>query len=339
MLDLVNIKRINVQKVDNMIDFEEELKRFDFFNIDSSFVYAQNELADIFREVNSILGRIGKEQSKTNMQIEEIMMILDEIKEKDETVEKLEKYVDSSEKEKLFIIKALIEILDEVENLYRLSVKEENESWRQQVFLMWGLIGKILFSIGMTRIDDENTVFNPFLNNITGVKSNTGLAEGIVLEVLKSGYTYKGTILRKSDVIVNKHMKVEQKQLKLEGEQLKAEQLEGEQLEAEQEQLKVEQEQDIGEQRVEKQDVGVNKDSIDKQGVKEKCIDGKYILILNNRVLMRRILRNRILLRRTLGNSVPVRRIIGSSPQSADNLLKIDLLRKVIMKTHIKYGR
>ncbi|NSW91119.1 MAG: nucleotide exchange factor GrpE [Firmicutes bacterium] len=195
-----------------MIAFEEELKKFDFFNIDSSFKDTQSELVNVFREVNSTLGRISKEQDKANIQLEEIMLVFDEIKEKDETIKKLEKSLDSSEREKLAIIKSLIEILDEVENLYRLSMKEENESWHQQVSLMWGLINKVLFSIGMTRIDDENTMFNPLLNNIVGVKSNIELGEGIVLEVLKSGYTYKGMVLRKSEVIVNKHMAVIEEQ-------------------------------------------------------------------------------------------------------------------------------
>jgi len=191
-----------------MIDFGKELEEFDFFSVDNNMQNTHKELTNVFNEVNSILGRIGKEQGKANIQLEELMLILDEEKEKDEAIKKLKKSIDSSEYEKLSIVKGLIEVLDHVENLYRLFSTEENESLHQQLSLMWNLISKILLSIGITRIDDENTMFNPLLNSITGTSSDTGLDEGIILNVLKSGYIYKDMVLRKSEVIANKYIPI-----------------------------------------------------------------------------------------------------------------------------------
>ncbi|MDD4113489.1 MAG: nucleotide exchange factor GrpE [Herbinix sp.] len=193
-----------------MIDFEKELEKFDFFSVDNNLQDTHKELTNVFSEVNSTLGRIGKEQGKANIQLEELMLILDEEKEKDEVINNLKKSIDLSENEKLSVIKGLVEVLDHVENLYRLFTREENESLHQQLSLMWNLISKILLSIGITRIDDENTMFNPFLNSIAGTSSDTDLDEGIVLSVLKSGYIYKDMVLRKSEVIANKHMEAEE---------------------------------------------------------------------------------------------------------------------------------
>jgi molecular chaperone GrpE len=191
-----------------MIDFGKELEKFDFFSVDSKLQDTHKELTNVLSEVNSTLGRIGKEQGKANIQLEELMIILDEEKEKDEVIKNLKKRIDSSEDEKLSIIKGLIKVLDQIENFYRLFANEENESLYRQLSLMWELIYKILLSIGITRIDDENTIFEPSLNNIAGTNSNTDLDEGTILSVLKSGYVYKDMVLRKSEVIANKHISI-----------------------------------------------------------------------------------------------------------------------------------
>jgi molecular chaperone GrpE len=191
-----------------MIDFGKELEKFDFFSVDSKLQGTHKELTNVLSEVNSTLGRIGKEQGKANIQLEELMIILDEEKEKHEVIENLKKRIDSSEDEKLSIIKGLIKVLDQIENFYRLFANEENESLYRQLSLMWELIYKILLSIGITRIDDENTIFEPSLNNIVGTNSNTDLDEGTILSVLKSGYIYKDVVLRKSEVIANKHIPI-----------------------------------------------------------------------------------------------------------------------------------
>lgn len=188
-----------------MIDFKKELEKFDFFDIDRELQDTYKEVSGIFNVVNSTFSRFSKEQGKTNIRLDELTDILEEEKEKNEMIGELKLKVDNSEKERVSIIRGIIEILDQVEYLYRLFINAENESLKGQLSLMWELISKTLISIGVTRIDDKNTVFDPSLNLIVETSSNTSLDEGVILDVLKSGYIYKGVVVRRSEVIANKH--------------------------------------------------------------------------------------------------------------------------------------
>ncbi|NMB95888.1 MAG: nucleotide exchange factor GrpE [Clostridiaceae bacterium] len=208
-----------------MIDFEKELQKFNFLNdnyenhngeYDGGYddEYNHNfesnaELPNIIKDFNKVLDIISREQKKANIQLEELVISMgeedEEEKEKANALKALEKSMDALEQEKFLIIKGLIEVLDQVENLYSISKKDKSSPWFKQISLMWQLISKILLSAGITRIYDENIMFNPLLNNIAVTEYNPQFEEGIVLEVLKSGYIYKEKILRKSEVVVNKH--------------------------------------------------------------------------------------------------------------------------------------
>lgn len=193
-----------------MIDFEKELLKFDFMDSEKYIdKQGQGELENIIQEFNKVVGKIAKEQNKANIQLEELVVMMDENeeaqKDKEQTLASAKEDKTKLRNEKFILIEGLIEILDQIENLYKISKKHENDIWFEQISLMWNLISKTLLSIGITRIDDEYTTYTPFLNTIVSTKDDTQLEEGYVLEVLKSGYFYEGKVLRRSEVIVNKY--------------------------------------------------------------------------------------------------------------------------------------
>ena len=186
-----------------MIDFSKELEKFYFMEIDETFIDIQNETAIIIESLNATLKRIGKEQRNTNTQIEEILSILDEEKEKEKLISELKKSEEVIEKDKTALVKGLISILDQLEDMYRYSLKHDIDSRAEQMKILWKNISSSLMVCGIMRIDEEHVIFNSQLNIAVQTKYEEEFPEGYILEVLKCGYTYNSVILRKAQVTVN----------------------------------------------------------------------------------------------------------------------------------------
>jgi methyl-accepting chemotaxis protein len=112
-----------------MIDFDKELKKYHFFDVDDKLNGLFDETKKIISSMTTTIKRFAKEQSETNLQIEEIMNILDENKEKDMHIDDLKKSISTVSEESTAIIKGLIEIMDQLEDLYRYSLKSKTEGW------------------------------------------------------------------------------------------------------------------------------------------------------------------------------------------------------------------
>lgn len=186
------------------MDFEKELQKFDFFDVDEGFTKLQNEVSVVLDAFNTILRRLGVEQNKTNIQLEEIFSLLDEEKEKSADTADMKRRLETSEKEKLSLVKGFIAVLDLIEDLYRYSLLNGDGSWTKQFELLWNTVSKMLLSIGIIRIEGENTIFNQQLNSVKAVENIPDIQDRIVLEVIRCGYIYKSVILRKAEVVVNR---------------------------------------------------------------------------------------------------------------------------------------
>lgn len=186
-----------------MIDFEKELKNFGFFEVDKEFLDLRNETNKSVQAFNSTLKKLRKEQSEVVYQVEEIVESLDEIKNSFDKTSGIEKFYEDSETEKLGIIKGLVSILDQVEDFYKF-VNKADSNWKNQFDMIWKNINNMLMVMGMTRIENVNTIFNPKINSAKSVFYDANLEEGQVIEVIRSGYMYKSNVIRKAEVVVNK---------------------------------------------------------------------------------------------------------------------------------------
>ena len=150
------------------------------------------------------MNRFGKEQGKTNLQLEEITGQLEEHRDKNSDKEQLKEELYLAEEEKQNLINGFISIMDQIEDLYRFSTKSSEESWSKQLELLWDNISNELLSIGIMKIEGENAQYNKNLHIAVEVRYCPEYEDGIILEVLRCGYVYKINVLRKAKVVVNK---------------------------------------------------------------------------------------------------------------------------------------
>lgn len=100
--------------------------------------------------------------------------------------------------------KTIIQTVDMIEDFYLFAKKEGNPDISVQAELMWANACKNLSAVGLTRIYSERALYDPLYNEIKGTVSDERYPNGTVIEVFRSGYVFAGTVLRKSEVIVNK---------------------------------------------------------------------------------------------------------------------------------------
>lgn len=187
-----------------MIDFRKELKKFDFFTIDPEFTGCYNETTQVIEVFNSNLKRIGKELNNTNIQLEEVLSQYMEEKEKDRYIAEQKKTIAVYEEEKLSLVWGLVAVLDQFEDIYRYSLKNERGSWSGQMQLLWRNTVANLQLHGIIRIEGEDTLFDARIHAAAQVEEDKNIRNGMILEVLRCGYMYQSHLLRKAQVIVNK---------------------------------------------------------------------------------------------------------------------------------------
>ncbi len=187
-----------------MIDFRKELSKFDFFTVDAELADSYNDTTQVIEVLNSTLKRIGKELNNTNIQIEDVLSQYIEEKEKDKNIVVLKKTITAYEDEKLSLVHGLVAILDQFEDIYRYSLKNQCGSWFEQMQHLWRNTLTSLQVQGITRIEGENTLFDSRIHSAVQVKEDKNILNGMVLEVLRCGYTYQSCLIRKAQVIVNK---------------------------------------------------------------------------------------------------------------------------------------
>jgi len=180
-----------------MIDFRKELSKFDFVTVDAEFTNSSSETAQVIEIFNSNLKRIAKELNHTNIQLEEE-------NEKDKDISELKKNILAFEEEKLSLVQSLVDTLDQLEDIYRYSLKNEHSSWSKQMQLLWKSTSANLLMHGIARIEGENPLFDARIHSAVEVKEDKNFLDGTILEVLRCGYMYQSRLLRKAQVIANK---------------------------------------------------------------------------------------------------------------------------------------
>ncbi len=187
-----------------MIDFVKELHKYNFATVDKELIAMRDETTLSMDSFGATLKKLRKEQGEVNFQIEEVITILDDMKEDNTAVAELKKKRRAEEEEKMAVIKTLISVLDQFEDYYRYVRKYAEKSWSEQLTILWSNVAGILLSRGIFRIEGENTIFNPQLHVAGNLSNNNCLPEGLITDVIKSGYMYNNNVLRKAEVVVNK---------------------------------------------------------------------------------------------------------------------------------------
>jgi len=186
-----------------MFELEKEFQKYNFFELDNEKIDKLNEVSFITESINETLKKISKNNRKVNIQVDEIIDILDEDKEKKIENIDLKKRFENIECENKKLVLGFISILDQIEDIYRYSLKNFSSNWSEQIELLWNSISKQLQTLGIIQISDQNTFFNPTINLAVNSTQNENLRDGIIVDILKTGYIYNNIVLRKSEIIVN----------------------------------------------------------------------------------------------------------------------------------------
>lgn len=135
----------------------------------------------------------------------EITKLLDEIDRKSEEINrlKLDIRIDNDRENK--IIKSLIEILDSIEWFSSIAMPLSNDALRISVNNTKRKIRNSILTIGLTQINEVDSIFNCNLHNCIDIKEDYTKDDETVDEIVRSGYIYKGKVIRTADVIVIKN--------------------------------------------------------------------------------------------------------------------------------------
>ncbi|MEW6242959.1 MAG: nucleotide exchange factor GrpE [Bacillota bacterium] len=187
-----------------MIDFRQELAKFNFASVDAEFAQYHNEAAPLIEALTAVLKRVGRELNQANLQIEEALSLFAEEKEAERRLAEQRKMTAVQEEEKLSLIEALLAALDRLEDIYRCAVQNECGSWSEQIKLLWDNTATDLLARGIFRIESEGSFFDARIHAAVQTVEERAKPNGTILEVLRCGYMYQSRLLRKAQVVVNK---------------------------------------------------------------------------------------------------------------------------------------
>jgi len=187
-----------------MIDFEKELQKYDFENTDKDLKEMKHETALSIQHFSNMFKKLRQEQNEVNGNLEEVTTSIEEIKKQFHALSELQQTLKEAKEENLNLLKTFIATLDQFEDYYNYIREHADNNWISQFDTIWSHISNILFSQGIYRIEEENSWFNPQLHVAKSVSNFEQLPEGMVTKIIKSGYIYKNTVLRKAEVTVNK---------------------------------------------------------------------------------------------------------------------------------------
>ncbi|MHC6180183.1 nucleotide exchange factor GrpE [Clostridium sp. JNZ X4-2] len=188
-----------------MLDINEELKNYKFTEFGNVLEEEEKNyevLENILNIFTKDYKKIGKEQYKAANGIEEILDILEE---KQDVFKELKEREKDRNNEISTILSLIMNILDIFDYINTFALQGRDKNLQDQFELVKEQLTEKLSQSSITILDRENTKFDVKLHNPVAVKCCREKPEGVILQIVRKGYMYKGKILRKADIVVNKY--------------------------------------------------------------------------------------------------------------------------------------
>ncbi|MBU3182460.1 nucleotide exchange factor GrpE [Clostridium psychrophilum] len=199
-----------------MLDIKEELKNYKAIELDTNLKEKEgsnDELNYLLNMFTKTFERIGKEQYKSASGIEDILDLLEENNESNsETygiVKELREKAQIKNNEIKSMINTIISISDIFDYVNGYALKSNNENLKDQFKLVSQQIGEKLAQNSITVIGIEDGEFDLSVHQPIAVEWQPDKPENVILQVVKKGYIYKGNVLRKAEIVINKKSKDE----------------------------------------------------------------------------------------------------------------------------------
>ena len=185
------------------MDFEKELAKFEFTNIDQNMLRQIDEGAILISNFNTTLKRLGIDQSKTNLTLEGLTDALDEIREQNRLADEYQARLAEKAEEQERLIRCVIAVMDQIEDLCHYYENQPADTLFHQIAMMWKQMCGSLAAADLNVIGTNHIPYNSQFHLIEHVQSDPDAPAGIVLEVLQSGYISHSVVIRKAKVIIN----------------------------------------------------------------------------------------------------------------------------------------
>lgn len=185
-----------------MIDIEKELKYYEEMVSDKTVSWEQvkdNSLEMILSEFENSFQKMGKLQYKTYQVVEDIVEQLEEKAESESDYLKNKQVIQN-------MLHTLIGMADTFDAIYYFVEENGTEEWKRQFKQSLEYMTELMLKIGMVKVhqvQNETIVFDSKRHTAIGTCKDPDRQPNEIVRVLKSGYIYGGTVIRKAEVVLN----------------------------------------------------------------------------------------------------------------------------------------
>lgn len=185
-----------------MIDIEKELKYYEEMVSYKTVSWEQvkdNSLEMILSEFENSFQKMGKLQYKTYQVVEDIVEQLEEKAESESDYLKNKQVIQN-------MLHTLIGMADTFDAIYYFVEENGTEEWKRQFKQSLEYMTELMLKIGMVKVhqvQNETIVFDSKRHTAIGTCKDPDRQPNEIVRVLKSGYIYGGTVIRKAEVVLN----------------------------------------------------------------------------------------------------------------------------------------
>lgn len=200
-----------------MLDIKDELKNYKLVEFEENFQEYEDkdneEIKSLLIMFTKAYERIGKEQYKTSNAVDDILDILEENNEinnqinneRQNDIKELKEQADDINNELKVMLNTVIGMSDIFDYMNNYVLNSNNENLQAQFKLVQEQLVEKLAKASITVLGTVNGEVDINIHQPIGTRWQEDKQEGIILDVIRKGFIYKGKLLRKAEIIVNKN--------------------------------------------------------------------------------------------------------------------------------------
>lgn len=200
-----------------MLDIKDELKNYKLVEFEENFQEDENkdneEIKSLLSMFTKAYERIGKEQYKTSSAVDDILDMLEENNEinnqinneRQSDIKELKEQADDINNELKVMLNTVIGMSDIFDYMNNYVLNSNNENLKGQFKLVQEQLVEKLAKASIAVLGTVNGEVDINIHQPIDTRWQEDKQEGIILDVIRKGYIYKGKLLRKAEIIVNKN--------------------------------------------------------------------------------------------------------------------------------------
>lgn len=185
---------------EKMISAKEELKLFRKKTINECEL-SLNDLHEPLMGIENKINDIDKINKKTYLSMNSITS---ELEEKRNYINDLKREIKNKENQEMYLAKKLVNVLDQIDYLYRYVIEIKNEPLIQNIEQSMKVIKRELREANFEQIPDIGELFDSESHDCIKAVENSDYKKYEIIDVIKKGYKYNGKVVRIASVVAIK---------------------------------------------------------------------------------------------------------------------------------------